>query len=288
VDAKQPADARFTSPRVLCVDRHNNDVYIQDGTGVLRKIDSHGEVQTIHLKVDSALAADSKSGSVSEGKIFVGNAACDSTGNLYVTSRSSHTGLFMIAPDGSCKTFSSTSCLPPEHTWPESVAVDPDDGYVVIAEHANRSLLCVSPDGKRAATLAGASGKETSNPPCDGSRVRFERPSQLLIDRTGAVWLLDLHDTQGARIFFMQIDRKVKSQLLQDSDGVKRVVKRSGESSSTSNGSANTKASDARNGTHGETNGATSDSSLTNSERPNSKLPREDCIRTCRTTCIIA
>jgi sugar lactone lactonase YvrE len=121
----------------------------------------------------------------------------DRVGNLYVGDLNNST-IRKITPSGLVSTLAGTPGVRgiddgigalAQFSWPQGVAIGPDDKIYVVEEGSPTSVRVVSPTGG-VSTLAG-SRLRTGQVDGIGAAARFRRPTRLAADGSGTLYVLD-------------------------------------------------------------------------------------------------
>ncbi|HEY0884083.1 MAG TPA: hypothetical protein VGE20_02305 [Ramlibacter sp.] len=152
------AQARFSQPTGIAVDREDN-VYVADtGNHVIRKIGRDGVVTTLAGMAGQSDTADGVGGEARfDRPVAVG---VDSSGNVYVADQAAH-AIRKITPAGSVSTiagsagagFADGPGAQARFQSPSGIAVD-GDGNAYVADSGNSSIRKITPAGI-VSTIAG-------------------------------------------------------------------------------------------------------------------------------------
>jgi sugar lactone lactonase YvrE len=188
------ANARFNSPGGITADADGN-LYVTDTFNhVIRRITPAGAVTTIAGMAQMPGNAD---GNVMAARFNTPvGIALDREGNLYVADTGNHT-IRKISPAGVVTTVAGTagSAGALDGTGPNArfnlpygVAVD-GVGNLYVGDSGNYTIRRITPAGV-VATVAGSPGNG-GNENGSGGAARFFAPTDLLVDATGTVYIVD-------------------------------------------------------------------------------------------------
>ncbi len=192
------AEARFSSPTGIAVDRWGN-VYVADvGNCVVRKVSPGGVVSTFAGAVGQKGGQDGVGSQArfAEPRSVAVNAA----GEIYVADRENHT-IRRISVAGEVTTFAGMAGqagygdgpgAAARFNQPAEVAVD-GAGNIYILDTGNFAIRKISPEGG-VTTLAGGPGPRPGPPvamPGKGAEARLYAPHGLAVDLAGNVYVAD-------------------------------------------------------------------------------------------------
>jgi sugar lactone lactonase YvrE len=186
--------ARFSIPQGVAVDGAGN-VYVADAfNNTIRKITPSAVVSTLAGLAGSKGSAD---GTGSAARFyFPQGVAVDGAGNVYVAD-TGNTTIRKITPAGVVTTLAgfAGSAGSTDGTGsaarfrsPEGVAMD-NTGNVYVADTGNETIRKITPSGV-VSTLGGLAGSQGSDDGT-GSGARFNRPTGVVADSAGAVFVAD-------------------------------------------------------------------------------------------------
>lgn len=197
----QGAEAEFSDPHDIAVDRYGN-AYVADTYNLtIRKITANGQVTTIAGRAGEygelgGLAADARF-------TWPRGIALDDSGNLYVSDASairkiSAAGMVTrLAGDSWKQGHTNGAPRLARFDTPKGIVVD-SAGTLYVADSGNRTVRKVSPTG-RVAALAGFGGEE-GDIDGQGRAARFSDPQGLAIDLAGNIILADVGNNSVRKI----------------------------------------------------------------------------------------
>ena len=189
------SDARFNNPSGVAVDGTGN-VYVADTmNNTLRKVTSLGVVSTLAGSPGTVGSVDG----MGSAALFQGpqGLAIDTGSNLYVADTNNHTIRKVVPSTGVVTTAAglagnsgSTDGLGSlgRFNYPAGVAID-GAGNLYVADTENHTIREISPSGT-VSTLAGLAGS-SGGVDGTGSAARFDSPSDLAVDSSGNVYVVD-------------------------------------------------------------------------------------------------
>ena len=187
--------ARFNSPSGVAVDGAGN-IYVADTMNdTLRKVTASGVVSTLAGSRETAGSIDG----TGSAALFQGpqGLAIDSGGNLYVADTNNHTIRKVVPTTGVVTTVAGLAGNSgsadglgslARFSYPSGIAVD-GTGNLYVADTDNHTIRAISTSGlvSTLAGLAGSSGGADGT----GSAVRFDSPSDLAVDSSGNIYVVD-------------------------------------------------------------------------------------------------
>lgn len=188
------AEARFSYPQGLAIDRNGN-LYVADrGNQVIRRITPQGVVSTVAGAPGEGGSTD---GAAAAAR-FMSPAALtvDSAGILYLTDTKHHT-VRRIAPEGSVTTIAGAAPLSgsadgsgtaARFNEPRGITRDAA-GNLYVADSGNATIRRIAPDGL-VSTLAGSAG-QTGSANGTGAGALFAWPTDVAADALGSLFVAD-------------------------------------------------------------------------------------------------
>ena len=185
------ANARFTSPSGVAVDRSGN-VYVADNENcTIRKITPAGDVTTIAGDPGDAGYVD---GAASASRFnYPSSVAVDSAGNVFVADPHNH-AIRKITPAGVVTTLLNNTTA--NLSRPASVAIDSADNLYVT--DANAVVRKITPNGT-ATILAGSIGVFGAKDGT-GTAATFQRLTAMTVDAFGNVFVADTFNNNIRKI----------------------------------------------------------------------------------------
>jgi streptogramin lyase len=186
IDGTGPA-ARFFGPRGMVLGRDGQLFMVDAGNKAIRKISPAGNVSTVY-----PIKLANREGSLARFSSVRG-VARDAAGNTYVADMDNN-AVRKITPSGAVTTlaggspgFADGKGTDARFNGPIAIAVDPQ-GHVYVADRGNKAIRKIGPAGD-VETWAGdgTSGSQDGK----GQGARFSQPSDLVVDATGALYVLD-------------------------------------------------------------------------------------------------
>lgn len=197
------AAARFEYPRGIAIDA-NDQLYVADTNNhVIRKITLSGQVTTLAGRAVSDGSADGIG--LNARFSYPRGIAIDVSGNIYVADTDNYT-IRKITPQAVVSTLAGRAARPgsvdgtgsaARFAYPSGIAVDAE-GNAYVADTGNQAIRKVMPTGE-VVTLAGVMGVRGSTDG-DGAAARFFTPAGMCIDRSGNVYVSDLHNANIRKI----------------------------------------------------------------------------------------
>jgi hypothetical protein len=188
------SSARFDHPTGITVDASGN-LYVADTTNnTIRKVTASGGVSTVAGLAGSAGSADG----TGTAALFhaPSDVAVDAIGNLYVSDSLNHT-IREITPAGVVSTLAGLAGVSgsadgsgsaARFSAPEGIAID-GSGNLYVADTNNHTIRKITSAGTVSA-LAGLAGTRGSSDGF-GSGARFYHPSDVTVDATGTISVVD-------------------------------------------------------------------------------------------------
>ncbi|NVJ48694.1 MAG: T9SS type A sorting domain-containing protein, partial [Cytophagia bacterium] len=185
--------ASFTRPSGLTVDALGNLYVAGRHTNKIRKITPNGDVTT--------LAGSGEIGSTDGNGTSVSfsaptGIAVDASGNLYVTDTNNDL-IRKITPNGDVTTIAGSgergsddgNGRSASFNIPWGIALDAS-GNLYVADSQGRKIRKITPNGD-VSTVAGSGSSGNRNTDGDGVSASFNRPSGILVDELGNIYVVD-------------------------------------------------------------------------------------------------
>ena len=194
-------EARFNGPAALDMDAAGN-LYVGDQQ-VVRKVTPEGLVTTVAGMAGESGTTDGV-GSAARFNALTG-IAVDSSDNLFVVDRNSHT-IRKITSDGVVTTLAGSAGqfgssdgngAVARFSFPRAVDLDAA-GNLFVCDQGNRTIRRVTPTGE-VTTTAGSPGQSGSVDGL-GSSARFSSPSGIAVSATGVIYVGDSRDNTLRKI----------------------------------------------------------------------------------------
>lgn len=194
--------ARFSDPFGIAVNSAG-EVYVGDGSGVIRKITAAGLTTTVAGVAGMPGSVDGR-GAAARFQAPYG-IAFDRADTAYVTDVSANT-LRKMTPDGTVTTLAGAAGVTGSadgtgtaagFNLPVGIAID-GEGTIYIADFGNNTIRKVTGEGV-VTTLAGAAGK-SGHVDGTGADARFAAPVGVAVDERGNVYVLDLGNSSVRKI----------------------------------------------------------------------------------------
>jgi sugar lactone lactonase YvrE len=196
------AAATFFGPQGIAVDASGNIFVADEGNNAIRKVAPDGDVTTV-AGLAGESGAGSSDGSPSAARFYSpAGIAVDTSGNLYVADLDNNT-IRLVVQSGNVTTLAGTAGVTgsadgagpaAEFNEPSAVALDAA-GNVYVADAGNGSIRKINPAAV-VTTFVGSAGSigSTDGAGGAGGSARFNNPSGVCVDSSGAVYVADTNN----------------------------------------------------------------------------------------------
>lgn len=204
-DGGAARSASLSQPTAIVLDAHNN-VYVNDGSGRVRKIDGNGRITTVAGTGELGFVADGVAANTAPLNSPAG-ISVSQAGDLFIADYGNHR-VRKVGADGMIGSVAGTGtagfsgdggpAVSAQLSSPSGVAVD-RAGNVYIADTANNRIRRVSTGGT-ITTLAGNGTAGYAGDSGPASAAELSSPTGLVVDSSGNVYVADTGNSTVRRI----------------------------------------------------------------------------------------